>query len=77
MNMMTSQFTKERLIYGDYELAFDAGVVLTKRSINASIYFQPGDDSAQFLEEFEGMQEAQPKREIADILHHLFREYEV
>ncbi len=63
--------------HGQFSLTYGVGVELENKQTHCTIYFQPGDDSASFLDDFEARQAAQPERDIGSILADLFREYEV
>lgn len=62
-------------VWGAFALTHDSGVILTHLPTNCDIYFQPGDDSGEFLDRFQAMQDAAPDRPIAAILANLWEDY--
>ena len=67
--------TAPAITYGAFALTYGMGVVLEHLPTRCSVYFQPGDDSAAFLDLLEGAQDAAPGLPIATILARLWEDY--
>lgn len=64
-----------RVQWGAFALTYGCGVALEHVPTGQDVYFQPGDDSGEFLDRFQAMQDAAPSRPIAAILAALWEEH--
>ena len=63
------------ITYGAFALTYGVGVVLEHLPTRCSVYFCPGDDSAEFIERLERAMDAAPGLPIATILARLWEDY--
>ena len=63
------------LRFGTFNIDFGVGVTLTNRTEGRSIYFQPGDDSGQFCDELEALDQRNPDTDNAIHLAEMWSRY--